>query len=90
MAKQKFVRTKPHLNVGTIGHIDHGKTTLTSAITNPLEPEIRRALLAADVLMGNDENCIAWINANRQETTPEVSAPVADGRTRRERRFRRE
>jgi elongation factor Tu len=33
MAKQKFDRTKPHLNVGTIGHIDHGKTTLTSAIT---------------------------------------------------------
>jgi len=33
MAKQKFVRTKPHLNVGTIGHIDHGKTTLTAAMT---------------------------------------------------------
>ncbi len=36
MAKQKFVRTKPHVNVGTIGHIDHGKTTLTSAITKVL------------------------------------------------------
>ena len=36
MAKQKFVRTKPHMNVGTIGHIDHGKTTLTSAITKVL------------------------------------------------------
>ncbi len=33
MAKQKFVRTKPHVNVGTIGHVDHGKTTLTAAIT---------------------------------------------------------
>ncbi|MCB5266063.1 MAG: elongation factor Tu [Candidatus Cloacimonetes bacterium] len=33
MAKQKFVRTKPHVNIGTIGHIDHGKTTLTAAIT---------------------------------------------------------
>jgi elongation factor Tu len=33
MAKEKFVRTKPHINVGTIGHVDHGKTTLTSAIT---------------------------------------------------------
>ncbi|MFH1314121.1 MAG: GTP-binding protein, partial [Candidatus Eisenbacteria bacterium] len=33
MAKAKFERTKPHLNVGTIGHIDHGKTTLTSAMT---------------------------------------------------------
>lgn len=36
MAKQKFERTKPHLNVGTIGHVDHGKTTLTSAITRVL------------------------------------------------------
>ena len=33
MAKQKFDRSKPHCNVGTIGHVDHGKTTLTSAIT---------------------------------------------------------
>ncbi|MBT8468143.1 MAG: elongation factor Tu, partial [Deltaproteobacteria bacterium] len=32
MAKEKFVRDKPHMNVGTIGHIDHGKTTLTAAI----------------------------------------------------------
>ena len=36
MAKEKFVRTKPHLNIGTIGHVDHGKTTLTSAITTCL------------------------------------------------------
>ena len=33
MAKEKFDRSKPHVNVGTIGHVDHGKTTLTSAIT---------------------------------------------------------
>src|SRR5574340_1252499 len=36
MAKEKFERTKPHVNVGTIGHIDHGKTTLTAAITKVL------------------------------------------------------
>jgi len=36
MAKKKFERTKPHLNIGTIGHVDHGKTTLTSAITKVL------------------------------------------------------
>ncbi|EEG76894.1 GTP-binding protein, partial [Dethiobacter alkaliphilus] len=36
MAKQKFERTKPHVNVGTIGHVDHGKTTLTAAITTCL------------------------------------------------------
>uniref|UniRef100_UPI00346355FA GTP-binding protein n=1 Tax=Legionella sp. W05-934-2 TaxID=1198649 RepID=UPI00346355FA len=33
MAKEKFERKKPHVNVGTIGHVDHGKTTLTAAIT---------------------------------------------------------
>jgi len=37
MAKEKFVRDKPHVNVGTIGHVDHGKTTLTSAITKCLD-----------------------------------------------------
>ena len=36
MAKEKFIRDKPHLNVGTIGHVDHGKTTLTAAITKSL------------------------------------------------------
>ena len=36
MAKENFVRTKPHLNIGTIGHVDHGKTTLTAAITTVL------------------------------------------------------
>lgn len=39
MAKEKFERTKPHLNVGTIGHVDHGKTTLTSAITKVLSAQ---------------------------------------------------
>ncbi len=33
MAKEKFSRSKPHVNVGTIGHVDHGKTTLTAALT---------------------------------------------------------
>ena len=37
MAKEKFERNKPHCNVGTIGHIDHGKTTLTAAITKVLQ-----------------------------------------------------
>src|SRR5580698_1027871 len=36
MAKEKFIRNKPHLNIGTIGHVDHGKTTLTAAITKVL------------------------------------------------------
>src|SRR3970040_1642731 len=37
MAKKKFERTKPHMNIGTIGHVDHGKTTLTAAITKCLK-----------------------------------------------------
>ena len=36
MAKEKFERSKPHCNIGTIGHVDHGKTTLTAAITKVL------------------------------------------------------
>ena len=39
MAKAKFERTKPHVNIGTIGHVDHGKTTLTAAITKVLAEE---------------------------------------------------
>ncbi|HSL25780.1 MAG TPA: GTP-binding protein, partial [Acidimicrobiia bacterium] len=40
MAKAKFQRTKPHVNVGTMGHIDHGKTTLTAAITKVLAERV--------------------------------------------------
>ncbi len=36
MARQKFERNKPHVNIGTVGHVDHGKTTLTAAITMSL------------------------------------------------------
>ena len=44
MGKQRFERTKPHVNVGTIGHIDHGKTTLTAALTKvSADKEIGRA-----------------------------------------------
>ena len=39
MAKAHFERTKPHVNIGTIGHVDHGKTTLTAAITKTLALE---------------------------------------------------
>jgi 5-methyltetrahydrofolate--homocysteine methyltransferase len=60
--------------------ISHG---LTSAITNPIEPEIKHAIMAADVLTGNDENCMAWIMASRKAT------PTTDGDNRRERRRER-
>src|SRR6059058_2326222 len=48
MAKKKFERTKPHVNVGTIGHIDHGKTTLTAAITKVLSAKKLAQFVAFD------------------------------------------
>ena len=48
MAKETFVRNKPHVNIGTIGHVDHGKTTLTAAITKVLSSMGRAAALAYD------------------------------------------
>jgi elongation factor Tu len=56
MAKEKFNRTKPHLNVGTIGHIDHGKTILTSAITNVLSKHnMSTAKSYADIAKGGEQ-----------------------------------
>ena len=48
MAKEKFIRNKPHVNIGTIGHIDHGKTTLTAAITKKLAQEGGATFVAFD------------------------------------------
>ena len=48
MAKAKFERTKPHVNIGTIGHVDHGKTTLTAAITKVLAKSGGATFLAYD------------------------------------------
>jgi translation elongation factor EF-Tu-like GTPase len=47
MSKEKFERTKPHVNVGTIGHVDHGKTTLTAALTKVM---LRKSASAASRL----------------------------------------
>ena len=50
MGKQAFQRTKPHVNIGTIGHVDHGKTTLTSAITHVLAQDgFAKALKFEDI-----------------------------------------
>jgi elongation factor Tu len=48
MAKEKFERSKPHVNVGTIGHVDHGKTTLTAAITAGLAKKGKAEFRAFD------------------------------------------
>ena len=56
MAKEKFKRTKPHLNVGTIGHIDHGKTILTSTITNMLaKHNMSTAKSYAEIAKGGEQ-----------------------------------
>ncbi len=62
---------------------------LTSAITNPLEPQIRMAILAADMLMGHDENCLNWLTAMRQVEGGSEGGESARARRRRERRARR-
>jgi elongation factor Tu len=48
MSKEKFERNKPHVNVGTIGHVDHGKTTLTAAITKVRATKGHASFMAYD------------------------------------------
>ncbi|MGE0109237.1 MAG: GTP-binding protein, partial [Bdellovibrionales bacterium] len=55
MAKEKFERTKPHVNIGTIGHVDHGKTTLTAAITKYLSKKGQPQKSANDQIDGAPE-----------------------------------
>ncbi|HHU21503.1 MAG TPA: elongation factor Tu [Acholeplasma sp.] len=64
MAKAKFVRTKPHVNVGTIGHVDHGKTTLTSAITKVLAKKGLSSAMDYDKIDGAPEEKTRGITIN--------------------------
>ncbi len=64
MAKQKFDRTKPHMNIGTIGHVDHGKTTLTAAITNYLAKQGKAKAMAYDQIDGAPEERERGITIN--------------------------
>ena len=59
MAKQKFDRSKPHVNIGTIGHVDHGKTTLTAAITK-CQHDINNAW--ADFTDSSSCSCLTMVN----------------------------
>jgi elongation factor Tu len=71
MAKEKFVRTKPHVNIGTIGHIDHGKTTLTAAITKVMADTYGGAAVSyADIAKGGtvrDDSKIVTIAVSHVE-----------------------
>ena len=64
MAKEKFVRTKPHVNVGTIGHVDHGKTTLTAALTKVLAEKFGGAAMAFDQIDNAPEEKARGITIN--------------------------
>ena len=67
MAKEEFVRSKPHLNVGTIGHVDHGKTTLTAAITHV------QAMKGLDTEVSYDQVAKASESAGRRDATKIVT-----------------
>ncbi|MDI9406469.1 MAG: elongation factor Tu [Chitinophagaceae bacterium] len=64
MAREKFERTKPHVNIGTIGHVDHGKTTLTAAITNVLAKKGQAKAQAYDQIDGAPEERERGITIN--------------------------
>jgi elongation factor Tu len=64
MAREKFERTKPHVNIGTIGHVDHGKTTLTAAITNVLATQGKAKAQAYDEIDGAPEEKERGITIN--------------------------
>ena len=64
MGKEKFARTKPHVNVGTIGHVDHGKTTLTAAITSVLAAKFGGTARAYDQIDAAPEEKARGITIN--------------------------
>ncbi|MDR1329379.1 MAG: elongation factor Tu [Oscillospiraceae bacterium] len=74
MAKQKFERTKPHVNVGTIGHVDHGKTTLTAAITKYLSFQGKAKFEAYDMIDKAPEERDRGITINTAHVEYETDA----------------
>ena len=89
MAKAKFERNKPHVNIGTIGHVDHGKTTLTAAITKTLydryqlgeavaeklkESGVNATLINPRYITGVDKNTLESLERNHS-----VVATIEDG-----------
>ncbi|MFZ5816934.1 MAG: elongation factor Tu [Bacillota bacterium] len=74
MAKQKFVRTKPHVNIGTIGHVDHGKTSLTAAITKVLAEKGKAQFMAYDAIDKAPEERERGITINTAHVEYETDA----------------
>ncbi len=74
MAKEKFERTKPHVNVGTIGHVDHGKTTLTAAITTILAKKFGGAAKKYDEIDSSPEEKARGITINTAHVEYETAS----------------
>jgi elongation factor Tu len=74
MAKEKFERTKPHVNIGTIGHVDHGKTTLTAAITKVLASQGKAKAMAYDQIDKAPEEKARGITINTAHVEYETDA----------------
>jgi elongation factor Tu len=72
VAKEKFERDKPHVNVGTIGHIDHGKTTLTAAITKVLSDTYGGQARSFDEI----DNAPTWSTRPTSATTRTSTVPA--------------
>jgi len=73
MAKENFVRSKPHVNIGTIGHVDHGKTTLTAAITNVLAADGMAQVRSFDSIDNAPEEKERGITINTSHVEYETS-----------------
>ena len=73
MSKAKFERTKPHVNIGTIGHVDHGKTTLTSAITRILAKEGLSQVLSYEQIDSAPEEKARGITINTSHVEYETA-----------------
>ena len=74
MAKAKFERTKPHVNIGTIGHVDHGKTTLTAAITMALAQQGEAKAMRYDEIDKAPEEKARGITINTAHVEYETKA----------------
>ena len=92
MSKEKFVRNKPHVNIGTIGHVDHGKTTLTAAITTVLSkkfggeakaydqidaaPEYWSGVTTSTFMIGSSNRACARRTPSRRQSDPASSNAI--------------
>src|SRR4029077_8253318 len=74
MSKEKFERNKPHVNVGTIGHVDHGKTTLTAALTKVMAETYGGQFMAYDQIDKGPEEKARGINISTRTVEYRTSA----------------